>query len=671
LPGGLSLRLATEVHEVSGFTVEPVRDGRRPVVSRILVSLTTEACPERLAQANELVDLGPLVYAPDRRVFRLTAGVDPSSACLRLRREPGVISAELLIPRRRPAKSVPNDPLFGLQWHWLNTGQTGGRPGVDINLTNVWRYYRGEGIRVGVVDDGLDYRHPDLAANCDVEWGWDYRDDDDDPAPEGEPGSGLQGQPKADAHGTAVAGLIAAAGNNGLGVTGGAYQARLVGIRLIGADTTDDQEAAALLHGGNVIHVSNNSWGNEDDGQSKGGAGPLVQKALEQGTKVGRNGLGTVYVWAAGNGGQLQDNANYDSYANSIYAITVGGILDDGRRAPYSEPGACLAVVAPAGDASSRDHRITSTDLPGEFGFNHSGFWDDLPDRDYTRAYGGTSAAVPMVSAVAALMLQTNPGLGWRDVQEVLLRSARMVDASNRGWFTNGAGFRFNHEYGAGLVDAEAAVSLARRWPGLGPQETFEIDSPGDPEDIPDGDLVGIVQAVRVTGAHLRLEQVCLVVTIEHPARGDLEISLISPAGTESRLAEMHGDRNPHYEAYAFTSRFHWGESSEGLWRVRIADPRSGQAGRLVRLSLKLHGSRVWLPREIGPALEWVVVGQASGSLRIFGRAGEAYVLERSADLKAWTPWWQTNAPTDIFEASVPLTGNIPAIFLRLRQSSR
>lgn len=259
----------------------------------------------------------------------------------------GVEHVEPVLKRKLAKRSVPNDPLFNQQWTLRNTGQNGATAGADINVVGVWATYKGTGITVGVIDDGLQYSHPDLAANANTAIDYDFRDNDDDPKPEGGSGQNANGEPNADSHGTATAGVIAARGNNSIGAVGVAYEATLVGLRLIGGTAGDTQEGAALSHRNSDIHIYNNSWGPNDDGTVKGGAGTLALAALRNGVTSGRGGRGSIYVWAAGNGGAKLDNAGYDSYNGSIFTISVAALNDLGQRADYSERGACLVVTAP------------------------------------------------------------------------------------------------------------------------------------------------------------------------------------------------------------------------------------------------------------------------------------------------------------------------------------
>ncbi|MEK7327080.1 MAG: S8 family serine peptidase, partial [Chloroflexota bacterium] len=236
---------------------------------------------------------------------------------------------------RRPTIT---DPLYPDQWHLNNTGQSGGTAGQDANVLPAWNAgYTGAGVVIGIVDDGLQYTHPDLSPNYLAGLSYDFVNNDSDPAP----GTG-------DDHGTSVAGVAAARDDGATCGVGAAYRANLAGLRLISAPSTDAQEASALTHQYNSIAIYNNSWGPADDGQTLIGPGPLTLAALEDGVTNGRGGRGNLYLWAAGNGLQYSDNVNYDGYANSRFTIAVGAVDYNGVQAYYSEPGAAMFITAPS-----------------------------------------------------------------------------------------------------------------------------------------------------------------------------------------------------------------------------------------------------------------------------------------------------------------------------------
>ena len=555
---------------------------------------------------------------------------DAPAVVQRLMSEPAVESAWVLRAYPRSLRALPNDPYLSRQWGLDNTRQSGGVSGADIRAFGAWQAgFTGVGVMVAVVDDGFEQRHPDLQANLRRDLGWDYRADDADAEAEGGDGFDEMGSPRADAHGTAVAGIIAAVGNNGLGVAGVAWGARVVPVRALQRDMTDAQEAGALSHRADIVSVSNNSWGPDDDAKAIVSPGPLAEQARLDGVARGRGGRGVIYVWAAGNGGEKGDDANYDGYANAPQVIAVGALTDRGVRCSYSEQGACLCVSAPSGRDGVRNPGTWTTDLSANRGYNSSSVTGDLSDRRFTSNFNGTSAAAPMVSGVVALMLEANPALGWRDVKEVLMRTASWTDAAHAGWFTNGAGLRFNHSYGAGRVNAEAAVRVARSWTNLPPERWADWALVGrEAVPIPDGDPAGVTMAA-VVASDLRVETARLVLDIEHPGRNELQVELISPAGTVSRLWSPHDDRTPDLR-HRFTSVFCWGEPAAGTWRVRVVDVSQGQSGRVASARLELSGS---LPQA---ALSGALDALGRFVVVVQGKPGSRGRIQASRDLVAW-----------------------------------
>ncbi len=503
--------------------------------------------PERLEPAAALPG-AYLLHWPSPAADVRSAGQQAADALARLAAEKILDWYYPVVQRQRTRRSIPNDPLFEEQWNLRNTGQTGGVIGMDARLSPAWEWATGLGVTIGIVDDGLEYTHPDLTSRYRPEWSYDFVDGDSDPAPS-----------RSAAHGTAVAGIAAAAGNSGLGISGAAPAADLAAIRLLGEPGSDSEEAAALSYGRQQIGVYNCSWGPPDDGKRLEGPGPLTLAAIEQGVLQGRGGRGSIYVFAGGNGRGSGDNVNYDGYANSRYTIAVAAIDHRGVQASYSEPGAPLLVSAPSsGDGTG----ITSTDLLG----------DDGQPGDYVHDFGGTSAAAPLVSGVVALMLEANPDLSWRDVQQVLVRTARQNDVTDADWVVNGGGHPVNHKYGFGTVDALAAVQVARSWHPVSAEHAVTSGPVIVGRPIPDDEPAGASSAVTLAES-LTVEWVEVVLDASHPSRGNLEVVLTSPSGTQSVLAEVHGDADADYEQWVFTSARHWmscppvpGRSPCGTW---------------------------------------------------------------------------------------------------------
>ena len=300
---------------------------------------------------------------------------------------------------------TPSDPRFGSQWHLLNTGASGGTPGIDINITDVWNDYTGSGVTIGIIDDGVQHSHPDLSANYDTTLDHDARDGDDNAAPG-----------TSDNHGTAVAGVIAAVEGNGIGGTGVAFDATIAGFRM-GFDfsTADDAELLTLQAN---VDISNNSWGWGGNTFLDNFSTPAFRPAgdaILNAVTEGRDGLGTVVVFAAGNDRAYGQDANYHNFQNSPHTIAVAALDHNGQKAWFSTPGAPILVSAPGVD-------ITTTDRTGYYGYTFD---------DYV-SVGGTSFSSPITSGVVALMLEANPELGYRDVQEILAYSARQTDTVRR-----------------------------------------------------------------------------------------------------------------------------------------------------------------------------------------------------------------------------------------------
>ena len=445
-------------------------------------------------------DLGTPAYASRYRLFEVEAS-RAIEVVRRLRRDGRIIEADLVLGRRRVRHMAPDDPSYALQWHLKNTGQNGGVAGIDVNVESLWGTFggagtRGAGVRIAIVDDGIQSNHPDLDVDVGSGRNWNNGPPDD-----------AGPLVFTDNHGTAVAGIAAALGNNVTLVCGVAPEATLVSERLLGnafagEPTPDDwQEAEAfawLAHAGAAtLDIKNNSWGTIDEGHITAGPGPLARDALRFATTFGRDGLGTVFVFSVGNGGARPtpaetEDANLNGYANSIQSIAVAGITDAGEVAYYSEPGANILVSAPAesrfSDLAHLD--ILTTDRTGTDGYNVN---LGGPSGGNLTSFDGTSAATPIVSGVCALMLQSNPNLGWRDVHEILARTARKLVPADPGWTTNGAGLHFHHDYGAGLVDAAAACGLALTWTNLDHMKRASAELAG-PVAIPDGNPAGIAR---------------------------------------------------------------------------------------------------------------------------------------------------------------------------------
>ena len=478
--------------------------------------------------------------------------------------------------------SGQSDPLYGCQWHLNNTGQYG-EPGAmeDINVEEVWETTKGEGVVVVVVDSGVDDHHQDLHENLDRSF---------DPSQ-----SPFLGP--LETHGTAVAGIIAARDNDA-GVRGVAPRATLYSFR--NTFSTLATEAAAMVYELVDVAVSNNSYGYLDDGQMHY-ASAAWEMAVEQGVREGYNGKGIFYVKSAGNGSSSADNGNYDEQANhyAITAVCAVDLLDE--RARYSELGAHMWVCAPS---SGRDvisgkklAGITTTEIYSR----------------YRTDFGGTSAAAPMVSGVAALLRSKYPDLTWRDLKLILAGSARQNDTSehrarthsewDEGAFQYGSTedrYWFNHSYGFGVVDAGAAMALAAGWESPPPWREFSATS-NEQLRIPNNQTQ--TSSITLEGPYVDfIEFVAIEIEASHRYYRDLGITLTSPSGETSVLTfslYLTSEIETWVRAKPrFGSAKHLGENAAGTWTLSIYN--NGYTGSFRLHSWKLtaygHGHKPGFP---------------------------------------------------------------------------
>ena len=531
------------------------------------------------------------------------------------------------------------DPLFGQQWALRNTGQmafaaNGGVAGQDLNMgRTLVDGPTGTGVQVAVMDTGLEICHPDLAAN--VEPGLSYNfahpywlgaraDDPFLPSVLGD-------------HGTSVAGLIAAAANNGVGGRGVAPQARLRGFNFLSFQSSAAYFDALGMSGesprSDDVHVFNMSFGSSG---SASGLSADDRELFRVGVTDLRDGRGALYVKAAGNAfndcTKLDDDrqpiaprldlsvdigcfaANLDGENNLPYIIVTGGFSADGKRSSYSSAGAALWVVAPAGEYGI-DHpaMITTDQMGSDRGYvliprGLAAGTGANPQGDYTSIFNGTSAAAPNASGAVALLLETQPELTWRDVKHVLAKTARQLHADiprvrvafggvpavlQHGWITNAAGYHFHNWYGFGAVDVDAAVALAAAHApdSLG---VFTESAPvrlATGLTIPDHDGSGLTQAQNVTGLSrtANIEAVQLRIEVTHANPWDLGFELISPAGTRSIVNPvfnhaLYGVDNP--LDWTILSNAFYGEPPTGEWTLNVIDAAEGNLGTLDAWSL-------------------------------------------------------------------------------------
>ncbi|KZS90018.1 hypothetical protein SISNIDRAFT_458352 [Sistotremastrum niveocremeum HHB9708] len=439
------------------------------------------------------------------------------------------------------------DPLFSEQWHLVNEEDYQ----HTLNVLPVWeRGITGAGVIVALIDDGLDFDSEDLSANFAVEGSYDFNDHVPLPRP----------RLADDTHGTRCAGQIAAGKNDACGV-GVAYGSKVAGLRMLSGPVSSIEEATAVNYHYQETAIYSCSWGPRDDGRTLEAPAPLIKKAILNGITRGRGGKGSLFVFASGNGGNFDDQCNFDGYANSIYTITVSAIDATGGHPWYSEPCAANMVVTySSGDRTKRSIATT-----------------DVGENKCTNEHGGTSAAAPFASAIFALALSARPELSWRDIQYLCIHSAVPVNLDDPDWEDTALGKPYSNKFGWGKLDADRFVSAAMDWQLVNPQVSVNLERimlenatiSEDEERMAGGALIGrngTSSSVSVNTNTLveqefdNLEHVTITVWINHQRRGDVEVSLVSPHGIRSILASKraYDTSEDGFFGWTFSTVKHW-----------------------------------------------------------------------------------------------------------------
>uniref|UniRef100_A0A8C3KBG0 Proprotein convertase subtilisin/kexin type 6 n=1 Tax=Calidris pygmaea TaxID=425635 RepID=A0A8C3KBG0_9CHAR len=451
-----------------------------------------------------------------------------------------------------------NDPVWPNMWY-LHCGDKSSRCRSEMNILAAWqRGYTGKNVVVTILDDGIERNHPDLLQNYDPLASYDVNGNDHDPTPRYDASNENK-------HGTRCAGEVAAAANNSYCIVGIAYNARIGGIRMLDGDVTDVVEAKSLGIRPDYIDIYSASWGPDDDGKTVDGPGLLAKQAFEHGIKKGRRGLGSIFVWASGNGGREGDYCSCDGYTNSIYTISISSTTENGYKPWYLEE--CASTLATTYSSGAfYERKIVTTDLRHRCTDGHT----------------GTSVSAPMVAGIIALALEANPLLTWRDVQHLLVKTSRPVHLRAPDWKTNGAGHKVSHLYGFGLVDADAIVVEAKKWKAVPPQHVCVGSLDRVPKYIRADHVLRASTLSSACADHrdqhvLYLEHVVVRLSISHPRRGDLQISLVSPAGTRSQLLarRVFDHSNEGFKGWEFMTVHCWGERAAGEWTLEIHDTPS------------------------------------------------------------------------------------------------
>ncbi len=362
---------------------------------------------------------------------------------------------------------TPNDTRFSNQWHLNNTGQSGGTVDADSDLPEAWDVLQGGSVdyTIGIIDDGVVTNHPDLTVwvnpgevsgdgldNDANGWvddvnGWNFVSNNNQSS----------NTSTSDMHGTSVAGVAAAKGNNSLGVAGASYGSKVLSARIFEGNSvaSDANIASALYYAAGrkangsgtwkSADVLNNSWGG-------GASSTVINNALTWGTTLGRQGKGTPIFVASGNEfGAVSEPALQSLNIPGVFA--VGAINNKAEKSDYSNFGAAVDLVTPSNDTRSGYLAIDTTDRPGTAGYDPS---------DYTgtgaNGFGGTSSATPLASGIAALVFARADQLGVTLTPAQLrsyLRSNTDIVGSSAYSITTGR----NNNMGWGRLNAASGVS--------------------------------------------------------------------------------------------------------------------------------------------------------------------------------------------------------------------
>ncbi|XP_054892351.1 furin (paired basic amino acid cleaving enzyme) a [Poeciliopsis prolifica] len=512
---------------------------------------------------------GDYYHFRHRRVVKRSLS-NHRTAQVRLERDPKVTWSEQQVSKQRKKRDTVTefvDPKFRDQWYLYN------RNHQDLNAKAAWQLgYTGKGVVVSILDDGIEKNHPDLSQNYDPEASYDVNDADPDPTPR-------YTQLNDNRHGTRCAGEVAAAANNGVCGIGVAYNAKIGGVRMLDGEVTDMVEAQSLSLNPQHIDIYSASWGPEDDGKTVDGPAKLAKEAFLRGVTEGRGGLGSIFVWASGNGGREKDSCNCDGYTNSIYTLSISSTTQNGNVPWYSE--ACSSTLATTYSSGNiNEKQIITTDLKSKCTDSHT----------------GTSASAPLAAGIIALALEANKNLTWRDMQHLVVRTSRPAHLLANDWRTNGVGRKVSHSYGYGLLDASAIVSQAKTWTNVGPQRKCVISILSEPRNI--GSHLSIdknVDACLGSDSYVTsLEHVQARLTLTYNRRGNLAIHLISPAGTRSTLLHPrpHDYSSEGFNDWAFMTTHSWDENPSGVWKLEIENVAgASDYGTLTQFTLVLYGT--------------------------------------------------------------------------------
>ncbi|MFG2740024.1 S8 family serine peptidase [Streptomyces chartreusis] len=500
----------------------------------------------RLGSGAALVDLGGNL-----------SRTDVSDVVAEYRADPQV--AYVVPDRLNKPLATPNDTEYSKQWDLFETT-------AGMNVPGAWDIATGSGVTVAVIDTGY-VTHSDLGAN--IVAGYDFISDatvgndgngrDSNPADPGDwtaANECASGDPAYGSswHGTHVAGTIAAVTNNGKGVAGIAYGAKVSPLRVLGkcgGYDSDIIDAITWASGGTVSGVPANANVAKVINMSLGGGG-ACSTATQSAINAAVN-RGTTVVVAAGN-----SNANASGYspASCANVISVAAADRQGNRSYYSNYGTVVDIAAPGGETNSvAANGILSTLNSGAQG----------PSTENYDYYQGTSMAAPHVAGLAALMKSANPALTPAQIESAIKTNSRALPGTCSGGC------------GAGLADAAKTVQAVSGSGGSTGGTTFTSTSA---VSIPDNGSA-IESPITVSGRSGNAPSALQVgVDITHTYRGDLVVDLVAPDGSTYRLKSASSSDSADNVIATYTVNAA-GETANGTWKLRVQDTAAQDTGRV------------------------------------------------------------------------------------------
>ncbi|KAJ3444542.1 neuroendocrine convertase [Anaeramoeba flamelloides] len=299
----------------------------------------------------------------------------------------------------------------------------------------------------------------------------------------------------------------------------------------------------------------------------------LIQEAISNATQFGRNGRGTIFVSFSG----IQFYANQLPIAKIRQVIVVVPISCEGTS--QLRPSIDLKNILVAGVVGSNNRKIPS---PG-VDVNH--------DQACTSTYNQESATSD-IAGIVALVFEANPNLNWLDVQYLLVKSARYDKLKKYPFTYNGKNLKWSSYYGFGVPDAQIFVDTAKNWNSFPKEEkSVSLEKSFDQKQIHYSNTTEV--CFNVTNSLLTVFQAQIEISLTHAAISLIQIILQSPYKQDISLTSYNLENSHSFDNYPFTTRFFFGERSDGLWKVKIINNHETFTPLLSNLKLSLFGISV------------------------------------------------------------------------------